>query len=75
MLPFSYRHSLSISYSIVLQDLLKVVSIGWEGYGDSWHAKREKLLMIYGGAVASNCRRLVQMLQVILFLFSHMSER
>lgn len=52
-------------YRIILLDLLKVVSLGREGYGDSWHAKREKLLMIYGAALASNCRRLSQMLQVL----------
>lgn len=53
-------------YSLILQDLLKVVSLGREEYGDSWHAKREKLLMVYGAALASNCKRLIQMLQVML---------
>lgn len=71
---FPFWHSLSVSYSIVLQDLLKVVSLGWEGYGDSWHAKRENLLMIYGAALASNCRRLIQMLQVIFFSFLIISD-
>ncbi|POO03776.1 hypothetical protein TorRG33x02_000800 [Trema orientale] len=52
-------------YRILLQDLLKVVSLGCGGYGDSWRAKRENLLMIYGAALASNCRRLIQMLQVL----------
>ncbi|XP_030492459.2 uncharacterized protein LOC115708351 isoform X1 [Cannabis sativa] len=52
-------------YRIVLQDLLKVVSLGWEEYGDSWHINKEKLLIIYGAALASNCRFLIQMLQVL----------
>ena len=50
---------------MVLQDLLKMVSSGKEGYGDSWRDMREKLLGIYGAALASSCGRLVEMIQVM----------
>ncbi|KAL5558300.1 hypothetical protein UlMin_034511 [Ulmus minor] len=52
-------------YRTVLQDLLKLVSVGREGYGDSWHAMREQLLMIYSAALASSCRRLMQIIQAL----------
>lgn len=52
--------------SIALQDLLKMVSSGKEGYGDSWCDMREKLLQIYSAALASNCGHLVEVIQVML---------
>lgn len=52
-------------YRMVLQDLIGSVSSRREGFGDSWHAVREKLLWIYGEALSSNCRDLVQMIQAI----------
>jgi zinc finger FYVE domain-containing protein 26 len=55
---------------MVLQDLIGSVSSRREGFGDSWHAVREKLLWIYGEALSSNCRDLVQMIQVITLSFS-----
>lgn len=53
-------------YSMALQDLLKMVSSGKEGYGDSWCDMREKLLQIYSAALASNCGHLVEVIQVML---------
>ncbi|XP_062022257.1 uncharacterized protein LOC133738693 isoform X1 [Rosa rugosa] len=52
-------------YRIALQDLLKMVSSGKEGYGDSWRDMREILLQIYSAALASNSGHLVQMIQVL----------
>ncbi|XP_028950379.2 uncharacterized protein [Malus domestica] len=52
-------------YRMVLQDLLKMVSSGKEGYGDSWRDMREKLLGIYGAALASSSGRLVEMIHVL----------
>ncbi|VVA15000.1 Hypothetical predicted protein [Prunus dulcis] len=52
-------------YRMVLQDLLKMVSSGKEGYGDSWRNMREKLLWIYSTAIASNCGHLVEMIQAL----------
>ncbi|KAK9273852.1 hypothetical protein L1049_018664 [Liquidambar formosana] len=52
-------------YRTVLQDLLQRVLSGRERFGETWHAMQEKLLMIYGEAVCSNCTPLVQMIQVI----------
>ncbi|KAF3446015.1 hypothetical protein FNV43_RR11193 [Rhamnella rubrinervis] len=52
-------------YRVVLLDLLKMVSAGREGYGDSWQAMREKLLLICGASLSSNCRKLIQMIQVL----------
>ncbi|XP_050366910.1 uncharacterized protein LOC126785311 isoform X2 [Argentina anserina] len=50
-------------YRIALQDLLKIVSSGKKGYGDSWRDMREKLLQIYSAALASSCSHLVQIIQ------------
>ncbi|KAG2699968.1 hypothetical protein I3760_07G212600 [Carya illinoinensis] len=52
-------------YRMVLQDLIKSILSRREGFGDSWHAMREKLLWIYEQALSSNCRHLVQMIQFI----------
>ncbi|XP_015874187.3 uncharacterized protein LOC107411162 isoform X1 [Ziziphus jujuba] len=52
-------------YRLVLHDLLKMVSLGREGYGDSWSAMREKLLLIYVASLSSNCRHLIQIIQVL----------
>lgn len=52
-------------YRTVLQDLLQRVLTGRERFGDTWHAMREKLLLIYGEALCSNHTFLVQMIQVI----------
>ncbi|GMP94752.1 hypothetical protein CsSME_00044082 [Camellia sinensis var. sinensis] len=52
-------------YRMVLQDLLKRVLSRKAEYGDNWLAMRDKLLLIYGEALSSNCIRLVQMIQVI----------
>ncbi|KAJ6915056.1 hypothetical protein NC651_017130 [Populus alba x Populus x berolinensis] len=52
-------------YRIVLQDLLVRVLSTRKGYGTSWHVMQEKLLRIYEEALSSNCRHLVEMIQVI----------
>ncbi|XP_030947314.1 uncharacterized protein LOC115971497 isoform X2 [Quercus lobata] len=52
-------------YRMVLQDLIRSVSSRKGIFGDSWQAMREKFLGIYGEALSSNCRDLVQMIQVI----------
>lgn len=52
----------------MLHDLLKMVSLGREGYGDSWSAMREKLLLIYVASLSSNCRHLIQIIQVMLYI-------
>ncbi|XP_034920616.1 uncharacterized protein [Populus alba] len=52
-------------YRIVLQDLLLRVLSTRKGYGTSWHVMQEKLLRIYEEALSSNCRHLVEMIQVI----------
>ncbi|KAH7856318.1 hypothetical protein Vadar_001014 [Vaccinium darrowii] len=50
---------------LVLQDLLKRVLSTKNEYGDTWLAMRNKLLLIYGEALSSNCTNLVQMIQSI----------
>lgn len=62
---FFFPFTLDVPCSMVLQDLLKMVSSGKEGYGDSWRNMREKLLWIYSTAIASNCGHLVEMIQVM----------
>ncbi|KAA8525316.1 hypothetical protein F0562_007171 [Nyssa sinensis] len=52
-------------YRSVLQDLLRRVLSEKSKYGDNWFTMRDKLLLIYGEALSSNCRHLVQMIQVI----------
>ncbi|KAI8568864.1 hypothetical protein RHMOL_Rhmol02G0233700 [Rhododendron molle] len=52
-------------YRMVLQDLLKRVLSTKTVYGDTWLAMRDKLLLIYGEALSSNCTNLVQMIQSI----------
>ncbi|KAH7574212.1 hypothetical protein JRO89_XS03G0265900 [Xanthoceras sorbifolium] len=53
-------------YRMVMEDLLKMVFAKREGFGDSWHAMQDKMLSIYREALSSNCRHLVQMIQIIL---------
>ncbi|KAH7851873.1 hypothetical protein Vadar_017657 [Vaccinium darrowii] len=45
--------------------LLKRVLSTKNEYGDTWLAMRNKLLLIYGEALSSNCTNLVQMIQVL----------
>ncbi|KAG5562644.1 hypothetical protein RHGRI_005388 [Rhododendron griersonianum] len=52
-------------YRMVFQDLLKRVLSTKTVYGDTWLAMRDKLLLIYGEALSSNCTNLVQMIQSI----------
>ncbi|KAA3489962.1 Zinc finger FYVE domain-containing 26 [Gossypium australe] len=52
-------------YRTILRDLLKRVLSEKERFGVSRHSTEEKLLQIYGEALSSNCRHLVQMIQVI----------
>ncbi|GAB2275600.1 hypothetical protein Dimus_010360 [Dionaea muscipula] len=52
-------------YRLFFQDFLKKVSSEKEGFGNAWHATREKLLSVYQEALSSNCNRLVQMIQAI----------
>ncbi|KAK1551145.1 hypothetical protein Q3G72_031043 [Acer saccharum] len=52
-------------YRMVMEDLLKRVLAKREGFVDYWHAMQEKMLSIYREALSSNCRHLVQMIQVI----------
>ncbi|KAK3212905.1 hypothetical protein Dsin_017611 [Dipteronia sinensis] len=52
-------------YRMVMEDLLKRVLARREGFGDYWHTMQEKMLSIYREALSSNCRHLVQMIQVI----------
>lgn len=54
--------------SMGLENLLKRVLSKREEFGDTWYAMQEKLLMIYREALSSDCRHLVQLIQVILFL-------
>ncbi|XP_022729138.1 uncharacterized protein LOC111284627 isoform X2 [Durio zibethinus] len=54
-----------VEYRTLLQDLLKRVLSEKERFGGSWHFTEEKLLQIYGEALSSSCRHLVQMIQVI----------
>lgn len=65
----------SIFYSSVLHDLLKKVSLGREGYGDSWGAMLEKLLLIYVASLSSNCRFLIQIIQVMLFFLEWICDK
>lgn len=58
-----------VSNRVVLHDLLNGIMSKREGYGASWHLMQQKLLSIYGEALSSNCRSLVQMIQVVLFFF------
>lgn len=55
-----------MSYSMVLQDLLKRVLFGRGGFGEAWHSLREKLLLIYEEALSSNCTQLVQLIEVVV---------
>ncbi|KAM7490346.1 hypothetical protein LguiA_033267 [Lonicera macranthoides] len=52
-------------YRMVLRDLLKRVLSGKDKYGETWSAMRNKLLLIYAEALSSDCKHLVQMIQVI----------
>lgn len=74
MFCFSSRYLFAFSFlvphSMVLQDLIRSVSSRKGIFGDSWQAMREKFLGIYGEALSSNCRDLVQMIQVITLPFS-----
>ncbi|EOY29640.1 Zinc finger FYVE domain-containing protein 26 isoform 2 [Theobroma cacao] len=54
-----------VEYRTLLQDLLKRVLLEMERFGGSRHSTEEKLLRIYGESLSSNCRHLVQMIQVI----------
>lgn len=57
-------YNFMVMYSMVMEYLLKRVLAKREGFGDSWHAAREELLLIYTEALSSNCSQLVQMIQV-----------
>ncbi|XVE53696.1 hypothetical protein DITRI_Ditri03aG0023300 [Diplodiscus trichospermus] len=54
-----------VEYRTLLQDLLKRVLSEKERFQGSQCSTEEKLLWIYGEALSSNCRHLVQMIQVI----------
>ncbi|KAJ4959547.1 hypothetical protein NE237_026658 [Protea cynaroides] len=54
-----------LEYKITLQVLIKAIYSGGNGFGDAWNAAREKMLLIFGEALSSNCTKLVQMFQVI----------
>ncbi|WCJ29790.1 hypothetical protein M5689_011402 [Euphorbia peplus] len=54
-----------VEYRTVLQDLLERVLSRRKGYGDSWHFMQEKLMSVYGEALSSNCRQLVEIIQAI----------
>ncbi|XP_065850998.1 uncharacterized protein [Euphorbia lathyris] len=54
-----------VEYRTVLQDLLERVLSRRKGYGDSWHFMQERLMSIYGEALSSNCRQLVEIIQAI----------
>ncbi|XVE97525.1 hypothetical protein REPUB_Repub03eG0027100 [Reevesia pubescens] len=54
-----------VEYRTLLQDLIKRVLSEKERFGVSRHLTEEKLLRIYGEALSSNSRHLVQMIQVI----------
>ncbi|XP_010526122.1 PREDICTED: uncharacterized protein LOC104803772 [Tarenaya hassleriana] len=51
------------NYRAILQVLLSRVMSKRNGFGDSWHMVRQKLLFIYKEALSSNCEDLVQMIQ------------
>ncbi|KAF7830212.1 Protein isoform A [Senna tora] len=52
-------------YRIVLKDLIKSVLSRSEKFGNSWQAKRDQLLVIYGEALSSNCRDIIGTIQTI----------
>lgn len=54
-----------VEYRTLLKDLLKRALSEKERFGESRNSTEEKLLQIYGEALSSNCRHLVQMIQVI----------
>ncbi|KAF5743274.1 Zinc finger FYVE domain-containing protein 26 isoform 3 [Tripterygium wilfordii] len=54
-----------VEYRTVLHDLLKRVLSRRERFGDSWTGMREKMMRIYGEALSSSCRHLVEMIQMI----------
>ncbi|XP_031374174.1 uncharacterized protein LOC116188838 isoform X3 [Punica granatum] len=52
-------------YRTVFRDLVKMILSGKEGFGDSWHAVREKLFWMYREALSPDSTRLVQMIELI----------
>ncbi|GAB4854205.1 hypothetical protein Ancab_022789 [Ancistrocladus abbreviatus] len=52
-------------YRMVFRDFLKGIFSEKRGFGNAWHATREKLLLIYQEALSSNCTHLVRMVQAI----------
>ncbi|GMI81443.1 hypothetical protein like AT2G25730 [Hibiscus trionum] len=54
-----------VVYRSLLQDLLKRVLSEKEIFGESWPSREEKMLRIYEESLSSNCRHLVQIIQVI----------
>ncbi|XP_054798123.1 uncharacterized protein LOC129303101 isoform X2 [Prosopis cineraria] len=55
----------SWNLSTVLKDLMKSVLSRSEKFDDSWNAMRDLLLVIYGEALSSDCRDIIQMIQTI----------
>ncbi|XP_010249786.1 PREDICTED: uncharacterized protein LOC104592245 [Nelumbo nucifera] len=56
---------LETEYRLCLQDLMKRIWSGRNGFGANWHAIREKMLLVFGEALSSNCTQVVRMIQII----------
>lgn len=64
-----------VSFSTVLEDLLRKIMSRREGFGEARHVMREILLKIYEEALSSNCKHMVQMIQVnFLYYFPLVSD-
>ncbi|KAL5975524.1 hypothetical protein ACLOJK_019848 [Asimina triloba] len=50
---------------MAVQELVSRVWFQKNGFGDTWLAARDKLLLMYGEALSSNCTKLLQIFQVI----------
>ncbi|KAK4796426.1 hypothetical protein SAY86_028752 [Trapa natans] len=52
-------------YRMVLRDMVKMLLSSREGFSDTWHVVREKLLRVYEEALSSDSVHLVQMIELI----------
>eukprot|EP00268_Persea_americana_P011356 TRINITY_DN1480_c0_g2_i5.p1 TRINITY_DN1480_c0_g2~~TRINITY_DN1480_c0_g2_i5.p1 ORF type:complete len:2512 (+),score=535.90 TRINITY_DN1480_c0_g2_i5:141-7676(+) len=52
-------------YRMVLLDIIRRAWSQRNGFGDTWHSFRHKMLSMYGEALSSSCIELAQMIQII----------
>lgn len=59
------------SRRMALRDLIKIMWVERDGFGDTWHLIRKQMLAVYGEALSASCTQLVHMVQVGNTSFNH----